>query len=324
MAEAGASLASQGVKTIYFIHGTFVGDDPFDISRLISQSFPRIEAALKIPTMAGLFNKDSLFKDVGQFTKEYCNIAEHYLGHNLECKKFCWSSGNHHVARVSAAFNLLEELTKTGQKTSDKILLVGHSHAGQLFALLTRMMDDKLLATELQTKLREAGFSVDPDQTLLRLKLLKKRWIFFVTLGTPPRYLWTPSSRHRILHIINHRLPEPVAGGMGGILTTRDGDYIQQLGVAGSDGLSPVKNHHAVNRDLNQLLDAGSNLHHWRKTIKLNQRLHPSGFNYLSDYGDQKKTPNFMATIFGHGIYTRYRVMLYNMEEIAGYFTETS
>jgi hypothetical protein len=42
-------------------------------------------------------------------------------------------------------------------------------------------------------------------------------------------------------------------------------------------------------------------------------RVHPSGRTMLVDYQDQSSVvPNFFQTLFGHGIYTHYEVMLFN------------
>lgn len=315
MQQIANRLDSQGVATLCLVHGTFVGQDPFELVRLLSsnlgQSNPKISS--KIISILGR-KKDSLIKDNGTFTKEYEEILQSALSPSINVKRFLWSSGNHHIARVEASLELLAFLVPMVQKDKS-IVLVGHSHAGQLFALLTVFMDSSRLAKSI---LKIAVKSKDQYKSINKqLRTLKKAKIHFVTLGAPPRYPWKLSKNHDLLHLINHRGKLPIAGTFSGALGTRDGDYIQQWGVAGSDSLSAIKEQARLNKQLEPYLGAGLRPKLWQRNIKKRQRLHQWGQNLLIDYQDNALTINSVKTLFGHGIYTKYLSILYNFDIIS-------
>lgn len=314
-------LTDLNIGSVTLVHGTFVGTDPFDILRLCDTLIPGLSEKIKLRLK---INKDQLFSDSGHFSKNYLNLIRQSMNPEVSCNLFEWSSGNHHIARVLGALDLLFFLTseqKAFPKASKIILLIGHSHAGQLFALISQMTENTIFLKEINTLALEAGSKYSLKSVQDRIKKLTKRKIYFVTLGTPPRYLWKLNKKSHAMHLINHRLEKPEAGGSGGVLTTRDGDYVQQWGISGSDSLSPLKKHQALNKQLDQILDPGFNLNYWQSNLRLKKRIHSAGFNYLIDYGDNKKTPNCISTIFGHGIYTRSRVLLYNMKLITRHFS---
>jgi len=108
---------------------------------------------------------------------------------------------------------------------------------------------------------------------------------------------------------------------MLGILHTRDGDYIQQYGISGTDILATTKIEREINRDLNELFGGGFDWRMWRENIKHRLRLHGKGLNLLIDYQDASRTkPNCLKTFFGHGIYTKYETMLFNTRKICEHF----
>ena len=124
---------------------------------------------------------------------------------------------------------------------NERILLIGHSHAGQLFALLTTFLEEKemdLMETNLKdSKIWQLAEAVELDKDIIQLKenlkKIDKVYLDIVTFGTPPRYQWgTPTRKgqetnYRLLNVINHR-HETVS--IFGLLNTREGDYVQQLG----------------------------------------------------------------------------------------------
>ena len=68
-----------------------------------------------------------------------------------------------------------------------------------------------------------------------------------VTFGTPIRYGWDSAGYARLLHFINHRpaegLPEyraPFPPKLDDVLSAADGDYVQQLGIAGTNVMPSV------------------------------------------------------------------------------------
>ena len=149
---------------------------------------------------------------------------------------------------------------------------------------------------------------------------IKNLPIDFVTLGSPHRYCWDLSPRQRLLHIINHRGKVEDINPYKGIFTTQGGDYIQLWGIEGSDGISPLKDHVQINKDLQDLLGAGFNLSQWSENVGQGRRVAEQGNTLLVDYGDNGKTLNLLKTGLGHIVYTRYKTMLFNLEKIADQF----
>ncbi|NRA44584.1 MAG: hypothetical protein HRU09_06465 [Oligoflexales bacterium] len=317
----GQRLYDQGVGVVFFIHGTFVGADPFDISRLLERGLPHMSKRI-LKKIIDIYNrkKDSFIGDKGIFSDEYVALFEAGIGKKVACHRFTWSSGNHHYARLTATLGLIDQLSSLEQSNGSTFLLIGHSHGGQLFALMTQMIDDFSLAKELVLLAVKGGFNTDEKSVIKNLRILKGLSLDFVTLGTPRRYRWKLSPKQRVLHMINHRGKSIQGGIYGGILGTRDGDYVQQWGIEGSDSLSPIIRHAQINNELNDYLGIGFGINHWSSRIRMKQRLHPVGHNLLVDYKDKSRGINFFGTMFGHGIYTRYQTMLFNMKEIIHYF----
>ena len=125
----------------------------------------------------------------------------------------------------------------------------------------------------------------------------------------------------RILHLINHRGPTNLAGKLRNFLTTKDGDYIQQLGILGSDIGSASPHDRLINRELDRIIGRGQDLITWQNSIQHRMRVSPHGSTILIDYQDQSLLiPNFFKTLFGHGIYTKYEAMAFNSKIIVDHF----
>lgn len=313
------SLDSQ-LESLYFVHGTFVGEDPFHFFELINDLMPHQLQGIT-EKMKGLtkFGQDIFMRDMANFTHRHRDKMASFLP-GVQVKNFVWSSGNHHTARIRGALKLVRELSVV-HKSGDRILLLGHSHAAQVFALLTQI----IYMEGLEDILKEHFTSEVDFKKLNKNKIkLQKMKIDFVTFGSPPRYEWIPHENVRILHFINHRLPGPQAGNLSGILTTRDGDYIQQIGLTGSDFISPIDRENRMNKELDIYFGEGVNRQELRRLYQKKQRLHNLGHHLLVDYGDHSKIPNFALTMFGHGIYTKIDLLDFHFEQIAKKFYKGS
>ena len=142
-------LTDLNIGSVTLVHGTFVGTDPFDILRLCDTLIPGLSEKIKLRLK---INKDQLFSDSGHFSKNYLNLIRQSMNPEVSCNLFEWSSGNHHIARVLGALDLLFFLTseqKAFPKASKIILLIGHSHAGQLFALISQMTENTIFLKEI-------------------------------------------------------------------------------------------------------------------------------------------------------------------------------
>jgi hypothetical protein len=69
-----------------------------------------------------------------------------------------WSSENHHVGRLEGALGLVRALATHAELGAPRgrILILGHSHAGQVFALVTQLLS-RSLASEAILDVARAG-----------------------------------------------------------------------------------------------------------------------------------------------------------------------
>src|SRR5690606_9311028 len=91
---------------------------------------------------------DEFAQERGNFTCAYVRNFEQALAYGndqrVPCYRYVWSSLNHHVGRVEAALHLLGYLRHWGAgiplSKGDRLLLIGHGHAGQILALLSNLI----------------------------------------------------------------------------------------------------------------------------------------------------------------------------------------
>lgn len=308
----GRRIAQHGVRNIYLVHGTFVGNDPFGFAYLLQRVFPKMKPKY-IQKLRSWLKRSGrvLTGDVGNWLPSYTHMLQVATGPSVRVVNWPWSSRNDHSARAWGALRLLYAIAQ--QKTNSRpgrILLLGHSHAGQVFALLTHFYNRTALSKRLQglllhTAQERARFTASVDT-------LRKYSLDIVTLGTPPRYTWARSSKIRLLHLINHRRTDHRSGraSFSGVLYTKEGDYVQQWGIAGSDLLNAIPSVFKMNTKLNKWLGPGVDPVQWNRYAQQRMRLPNTGKTYLIDYRDTgTKMPNLFDTLFGHGAYTqRHRI----------------
>jgi hypothetical protein len=208
-----------------------------------------------------------------------------------------------------------------GVRPGDRVLLAGHSHGGQLFALLSQLAarvsghEDLLLAAHARGE--------DVGALEEHLELLRRCAVDAVTFGTPPRYGWARGAGFRVLHVVNHRGAAPRSGSLRGLLHTARGDYVHQIGVPGSDFPAPTAADRALNDRLDRVLGAGTDLRVLLRNVARGMRVAPHGHTVLVDYGDAapgRVLPNFLATGLGHAAYTRGDAMLFHARLVADHF----
>lgn len=290
---------------------------------------------------------DALAQEVGNFTWSYVRKFEQALGQVsgqlTPCSRYVWSSMNHHIGRVDAAMNLLLSLQEWGSKLSlskeDRVLLIGHGHAGQVLALLSNIM------TRGESEVRGRVFeilaqywqgcpsgnrSVERLEQLYRLitdrKMLAGASVDVVTLGTPVRYGWDTEGIGHLLHIVNHRgirtdgkrwlakmeLPQ-IAWEMP---YQTGGDYVQQLAVAGTDALPDGLEADQANVDLREVFEPYEGFERWLECTRRTTRCANDGQCLLVEYGVQlEESPR--QHLFGHACYTQSSAMLFLATEIA-------
>lgn len=320
MHEVGLTLKSQGVRHILLAHGTFVGDDPVGLVNFSRIVLPGLSPRLvrRIRTSVKAYN-NFLAQDLGNFPPIAIKLMERSLG--IPCSDFTWSSANHHWARMVGAYDLILRLAQitTDFAPSDRIVLVGHSHAGQLFALVAALICPE--ATPIKEPLL-AFFERHFGSLAGVLAGIDYRRLVFVTLGTPRRYPWPQMMRNQVVHIVNHRGDSLATGSVRRALQTFSGDYVQRYAVSGSDFRAVNKTERLGNAELDQILGPGEHLPTWRRLARNPERPLNWGHSLLVDFGDQSRLgPNFVATILGHGTYTKGKHMLPLWQLLAGHMT---
>jgi hypothetical protein len=318
MEELGARMRSAGTRLIFFVHGSFVGDDPLALARTLEGAvpvLPDLARALRGFTRAQV---SRFLGDLSNFPSDYVDALAAATG--IEAIGFTWSGENHHAARVQEAVRLTRALAlHSATGLGGRVLLVGHSHGGQLFALLSQLMARSRGYEELVDAAAARGENV----AALEDHLTRLRCCAFdvATFGTPPRYDFAPGSHFRLLHLVNQRKTTARAASLRGLLHTRRGDYVHHLGAPGSDWPAPSAKDRALNERLDRVLGVGSDLRAWLRHVAHGLRLSPYGHTLLVDYGDQARVvPNFWATGFGHAAYTRREAMLFHIRLVADHF----
>lgn len=329
------------VREVLLVHGTFAGDDPLGIIALFDPKIEMLASVLKIHQKK---LADMLAKDLGNYTQQYADALGVVL--NMACNRFTWSSGNYHLARIKGAIGLArtlaESIGKNNIQPDESILLLGHSHAGQLFALLTTFLENGVKANEIYAIMDKYDDLKKLRANLLCcLETIKTVNLDFVTFGTPVRYPWGKYAKARLLAVVNHRSRVQPSG----LLATRDGDYVQQWGVEGSDFPPPDEGDASKNDAFDAVLDTGRSPALVKNSLEREEYrdpIHADGENVgetiLVDYRDdaahyQGSTtlPVFfmnilnhldifhcVRTLFGHGAYTRENAMPFNMNLVVG------
>jgi hypothetical protein len=319
--EFSKTLKTANVKKVIFVHGTFVGDDPFGAFEFLNLLTPWIDPGL-LSKMKTVVKRQAgkIVKDTGNFISEYVELVQDGLGQDIQCSLFDWSSANHHSARLAGTCRLVKSVSEVdGASFAPRVLLLAHSHGGQLFALMSHLLSPSVLGSGLWNSIAKMG--IDGAAVKRELSIISRLYLDFVTFGTPPLYKWNLSSRHRLLNFINHRGNSHLGGDVAGIWRTRDGDYVQQLGILGSDIKAPSPQTESINRELDEILGPGRDRRLWLSNLKIKMRVIPFGRTVLVDYGDQSKfLPNFAKTLLGHGVYTRLTALPFHLRMISKYF----
>ncbi len=317
MEELGSRMRGAGTRLVLFVHGSFVGDDPLALARTLEGAvpvFPDLARALRGFTRAQV---SRFLGDLSNFPPDYIDALASATG--VESVGFTWSGENHHAARVQEAVRLTRALAlHSATGLGNRVLLVGHSHGGQLFALLSQLIARSRGYEELVAAAAARG----EDVAVLEEHLERLRCCAFdvATFGTPPRYDFAPDAHFRLVHLVNHRNTGRAAS-LRGLLHTRRGDYVHHLGAPGSDWPAPLAKDRALNERLDRVLGVGSDVRAWLRHVADGPRLSPYGHTFLVDYGDEARVvPNFWATGFGHAAYTRREAMLFHMKVVADHF----
>lgn len=267
----------------------------------------------------------------------------------IQVNRFTWSGLNHHIARADGAIRLIVELARHAEKYSaaldhplpPRFQLWGHSHGGNAMALLANLLaaDEPSLQKFFACCQRfyQSWFTQQinlktwqrAQEILSDAKHPLRRWeVDYVTFGTPLRYDWPEQAKDRLINFVNHRpaatpLNEPGCDHLGPqrfrpwqLLTGAAGDYVQQIGIAGSNfpAFPPALRAMLADRSLGKLLEADLQREFLLTRIHHGRRVAECGTTLLVDYHDQGLAP--WRHILGHGTYTRREWLPFHCEEV--------
>ena len=339
---------SLNIGRVIVVHGTFMGDDPFGIAETLKS------AGESIPLLAGQLNRiaeasleksrpftTSLAGDVGNYNEAYRERFQKLVGDDpqIELMNPTWSGQNHHLARADLAVKLLHQLLMRPLLADQNVLLWGHSHAGNAFALLTN-----LLANHKPTLAKffdAADQNGVPQWDEVRNNLLLETSphplasrINIASFETPVRYGWDNDGYARLVHVTFHRPYNEAAPTLtkplfpphlpADVANAKWGDWVQAFAIAGTDvSTMPTR---TINKNLTTLLEANlpepvygldtrfimpRQLRDTCVRWKTGTRCHSDGLNVLVDYepsGDLSSIGRPLElSLLGHGVATTIR-----------------
>ncbi len=326
-------LLDLNIRQVVLVHGTLAGTDVTGLHREIGRVVPKLDARV-----GGLWKQviDTYARDRCNYTQPFADRVAAYSDH-LSVSRFLWSSENHHLGRSEAALQLavhLSQLPKDG-----RIMLWGHSHAGNVFALLTNLLGGDMETRQemfnalLPVRRRIHGWD-DAYKLLLgsgQNEIIDPSRLDIVTFGTPIRYGWDSDGYDRLLHITNHRPMEgvppycvPFPPHSGQVVGAIAGDFIQQFFIAGTNfvpSLISARKWQAERR-LHKMLQRGLGSKRLWEALSHGCRVADEGMNLLIDYlasGDATA-----SEFCGHAVYTRNKWAPFHLSLVAEQFDSTN
>jgi hypothetical protein len=334
------------VQQVVLVPGTFAGDDPFNVVGTLRTIADRLPVGSRnvhdladrvADKMRDAFSR--VADDVGNFTNDFAQRFEELVGGDPQVMLLnpIWSGQNHHFARADLAVRLINHLDSQDLFRGEQVLLWGHSHAGNGFALLSN-----LLANDEQAVGRffESCGQPEAEHWQRAHRILKTgasphplaKHVTTVTFGTPVRYGWDTNGIHQVYHVLFDRAADDgtqittaplfLPHSIGDMLAARHGDWVQAFAITGTDVVPPAPGPIERNRLIAELLlqgleppeltfdtqlIPGKHLQHLCARWKTGTRCHTDGHNLLVDYQPCGRTmlgQPIEASVFGHGVAT--------------------
>ena len=350
LAVAGASFDRAQVAAIYCVHGTFVGNDVLGLLTELSRFAPGLSQSL---SRCGKRLVDLVTGEAGNYTREFTDVLETGLAVGAErtmpVRLFHWSSENNHIARADGAIKLIAELARLASELDSskmdaarpsRVMLWAHSHGGNVLALTTQLLGaDREARDEFFEAARcfyQPWLRQTPDMPVwqhVRALLddashpLRQLALDVVTFGTPVRYGWNRLGYANLLHFIHHRPPPrgpeysaPVPLNLMRARKAMDGDYVQQLGISGTNCMPLPLAPRTLLADwrLDTYLEHDVAFEWIFTRLGHGKRVPDEGTTLLVDY--QGIHPRVYRHLAGHGLYTRRKWLPFHCREIAARF----
>jgi hypothetical protein len=341
--DLGSVLRSRQVDSVYLVHGTFAGTDSLGLIRELERFVPSVGTELR-RRQKSVF--DAVMGDVGNFSNEFADQLSAAINDeqpsSIPVQRFHWTGENLHLARANAAVRLLAELLDQTATSERRFLLWGHSHAGNVFALLTNLVggdEDSLRSffaagesvfnLSVLSVLDASVWNRVRRQVLNDPQRLQRIHLDIVAFGTPIRYGWESNGYESLLHVIHHRpaagTPEyrvPFPRSVNDLMEARCGDYVQQMGIAGTNFTPylPAWRSWIVERRFRLLLQPGIRARDTLDRLLLGQRVPGEGRTLLVHYPDDLS--GAAQLIFGHAIYTRPEWLSFHAQLVHQHFAQ--
>lgn len=336
--EISKRFHNANVRHVFLLHGTFAGDDGLGWMRRIGWVSPSLAEVFR---QIGKSVVDQVAGQVGNFTEQYAeNLGQIVNASPSESTpvtvgRFHWSGENHHLGRAHAAVILLDQFFQSEWTPDERLLLMAHSHGGNVIAMVTSMLGAGPVGKRIFCRAMRPHFHgeqramwqrveaalEDPDRT----RRLPK--IDVVTMGTPLRYGWNRRVVSKLLHVVHHRTVDqerPTAAVIPRqaceVLQADAGDYVQHVGINGTDFPHPLLAlpSRRSERWLRRLFEPRISPLKFKRNYWFGNRIAKEGKTLLVDYPDDPKHLN--RKLAGHGVYTCQPWLSFHLQRIAEEF----
>ena len=335
MEEAATAMRHGGVTAVCLVHGSCAEPDVAGSLTALTRRLPAARTAVE-----RLIQRIQLGVQHVYFDHRYARLLDTALNppgaQRIPVCLFEWSNENHHLGRADGAVRLVGCLASLEPGRPHRVLLWGHGHAGNLFALATNLLGSDRRSLERFFAAADVYYrwplarcvDIPLWNRVRRLLLHQGRLradvsLDVVTFGTPVRYGWESAAYDRLVHFVHRReiLDRPphqavFPPAVDDVLSAAEGDYVQQLAIAGTDSPPAAFAWRArlANRRLGRLLERGLETENVEERFRAGTIVPEEGTTLLVDYGPpQGSVAQHQA---GHAVYTENQWLLFHVEEV--------
>ena len=337
VAGLAGSLRQHQVAEVILVHGTFAGNDAIGMLREVGRFSTRFADAIR---SIGKSTFDTAAGDLGNYSKSFTDCFSKLINDGqpstIPVSRYTWSGENHHLGRADGAIGLIKTILDRGYRRDQRVLCFGHSHGGNVLAMITQLIG---ASDADRNRFFEITRSYYRNQLTGKIDLpqwessrqaitnFSRRTQFphldVATFGTPLRYRWNVDLNSKLLHFVQHRSLSTQHASMGtmptcakDIMQAAGGDYVQQLGICGTDFLQSIfaPRSWIPEQKLARLFEGSQRRRDLAKNLKRGHRVSLDGTTLLIDYPDTPERWN--RKLLGHGIYTRQEWLPFHLSEI--------